>query len=80
MYDWYKNAELLPDASNPIVNKWDMSILALSFTHSLAGLFRLRQYDMEPILNRCSSFGLDEGPGLQGASQFASRVFARVPI
>ena len=66
IYYWYKTAELLTDASDPNVNKWGMSILAQPFTYSLAGLFRLRQYDMEPILNRYPAFGLDEGPGLQG--------------
>ena len=48
------------------MNKWGMSILAQPFTYSLAGSFRLRQYDVEPILNRYSAFGPDEGPGLQG--------------
>lgn len=63
IYHWYKNAELLTDASDPNVNKWDMSILAQPFPYSLAGLFRLRQYDMEPIHNRYPAFGTDEGPG-----------------
>ena len=66
IYYWYKNAELLTDSSDPDVNKWGMSILAQPFTYSLAGSFRLRQYDVEPILNRYSAFGPDEGPGLQG--------------
>ena len=47
IYYWYKNAELLPDASDFNVNKWRTSILAHSPKCTLAGLLRVRKQDMK---------------------------------